>query len=165
MNKILYTPRIQPDETLYSYIARCHFLWGGANHRQTSVNFFGRLGVCLNQCLPTEVSNISKHADYPADYLVNKHTFLPLFDAMSAGSSILKQAMLGSDGKVLANASGVSQLRKAELTHSKFCPVCFDADVEKIGVGYWHLMHQFFGVKSCYCHGCKLIEININPRL
>jgi predicted DNA-binding protein YlxM (UPF0122 family) len=164
MNVCNYTPRIQPDETLYSYLARCHFLWGGANHRTTSLEWFNRQGVHLNQCLPTEVPNISKFADYPIEYLLRHHTFLPLFDAMSASSSDLKQSMLSCGGQTLANASGISQLGKAELTNSKICPVCFNADIERIGVGYWHLMHQFLGVRSCYCHGCKLIENVINPR-
>ena len=165
MNASVYTPRIQQDETLYSYIARCHLLWGGSNQRQTSMDFFGRKGVCLNQCLPTEVSNIAKHADYPVDYLLSKHTFLPLFDLMSANSSDLKQAMLRCGGYTLGNASGVSQLGKADLINSKFCSKCIKADLEKIGVGYWHLMHQFPGIKCCHLHGCCLVERKINPRV
>jgi len=165
VNASVYTPRIQQDETLYSYIARCHLLWGGSNQRQTSMDFFGRKGVCLNQCLPTEVSNIAKHADYPVDYLLSKHTFLPLFDLMSANSSDLKQAMLRCGGYTLGNASGVSQLGKADLINSKFCSKCIKADLEKIGVGYWHLMHQFPGIKCCHLHGCCLVERKINPRV
>lgn len=164
MNKILYTPRIQTDETLYSYIARCHLLWGGSNHRLTSMDFFGRKGVCLNQCLPTEVSNIAKHIDYSVDYLLSKHTFLPLFASMSVNSPDLKKSMLRCGGQALANASGVSQLGKADLINSKFCPVCLKADLERIGVGYWHLMHQFPGVKSCYQHGYRLVERKFDPR-
>jgi predicted DNA-binding protein YlxM (UPF0122 family) len=157
-------PRIQNDETLYSYLARCHFLWGQTNPRLTSLDWFGRKGVCLNQCLPTEVSSIAKHADYPVDYLLSKHTYLPLFAAMNVDGGDLKQAMLGRGGLGLANASGISQLGKAELTNSKFCPECFIADIEKVGVGYWHLIHQFPGVKSCHAHGCRLVERKLNPR-
>jgi predicted DNA-binding protein YlxM (UPF0122 family) len=145
-------------------MARCHFLWGQTNPRLTSKDWFGRLGVCLNQCLPLEVSNIAMHANYPIEYLLGKHTFLPLFEAFAGDSSSIRQGMLGGNGKVLANASGISQLSHAELMLSKVCPVCFAMDVENIGVGYWHLMHQFPGLKCCHIHGCCLVERKVNPR-
>jgi predicted DNA-binding protein YlxM (UPF0122 family) len=157
-------PRIQNDETLYSYLARCHFLWGQTNPRLTSLDWFGRKGVCLNQCLPLEVNNIAMHSNYPAAYLLSKHTFLPLFEAFVGDSSSVRQGMLGNHGKALANASGVPQLSRAELMYSKICPICFAMDVEKIGVGYWHLMHQFPGLKCCHLHGCCLVERKVNPR-
>jgi DNA-binding CsgD family transcriptional regulator len=164
MSTTLNSTRIQKGETLYSYISRCHFLWGGANPRLTSQDWFGRQGVSLNQCLPTEVTHIAKFANYPVDQLLNQHTFFPLFNTLNVHSSRLKKAMLGNNGKALANASGMSQLRKSDLTASNVCPHCFKLDCDRIGVGYWHLFHQFPGVKCCYKHGCRLITTHLNPR-
>ncbi len=164
MSTTLNTPRIQPDETLYSYIARCQFLWAGTNYRSTSFDWFGKEGVCIDQCIPTHVKAISDHALCECSSLIFNHTAFPLHRLFNRRHEALKQAMLSDYSLRVANLSCASHLAQAELNVSKYCPLCLEEDLAKLGVAYWHLSHQITGVNACWKHQCELLVQPYNAR-
>lgn len=164
MSTTLYTPRIQPDETLYSYLARCQQLWGVCNSRLVSKDWFGRASVSINQLLPTEVGNIAKYAHYKPGFLLREHTLFHLFSCYCKRSAELEQVMLGSGGLALGNTATLSHLGLSETGYSNCCPECLADDIKRLGCGYWHLTHQFTGVKVCHIHKCALVRIQTSHR-
>ncbi|WP_194757155.1 TnsD family Tn7-like transposition protein [Aliidiomarina indica] len=164
MSIALYAPRIQPDETLYSYVARCQHVWGMRNSRSLAKDWFGRESVSINQVLPIEISKIANWSDYETNYLLSKHTLLDLYGIFTGRNTELKRVMLGSNALSLANTSTLSQLGHKSVGYSCICPICYNSDVARIGVGYWHLIHQFNGVTACPTHQCELVESRTDSR-
>ena len=164
MSRILYTPRIQPDETLFSYVARCHWLWGDVSYKDTSLEWFGYEGGCLNQLLPSHIQDISCHSEYGIDYLLHNHTAYPLHVLYNARHEALKAAMCGAGDMNIANLSCSPQLAFGSLIQSNFCPECAKEDMTKIGIAYWHLSHQLWGVNACFKHGRELTSVPFNHR-
>lgn len=164
MNTALYTPRIQPDETVYSYVARCQHIWGIVNSRSIARDWFGRASVSINQVLPIEINKIAGWSDYETGYLLSEHTLLDLYGIFTNRRTELRSVMLGSKALSLANISALSHLGHKSVGYSRVCPVCYSNDVKRIGIGYWHLIHQFNGVTACPFHQCKLIELQTDSR-
>lgn len=164
MNTALYTPRIQPDETVYSYVARCQHIWGIRNSRTIAKEWFGRVSVSINQVLPIQINRIASWSDYETGYLLSEHTLLDLYGIFTSRKTGLRTVMLGSRALSLSNISALSHLGHKSFSYSCVCPVCYSNDVERIGIGYWHLIHQFNGVTACPTHQCKLIEFQTNSR-
>jgi len=161
---MLYTPRIQPDETLFSYVARCQWLWGESSYASTSVDWFGYEGGCLNQLLPSHIQDISRHSEYDVEHLLHNHTAYPLHVLYNARHDALKASICGRGDANNANLSCSPQLAFGSSTQSNYCPECAREDESKIGIAYWHLSHQLWGVNACYKHGCNLVCLPINPR-
>lgn len=156
MATTLNAPQIQSDETLYSYIARCQWLWGETSYERTSIDWFGRKGICLNQCLPCHIERIGYHSEYEVEYLLNNHTAFPLHFSFNSRSEELKKSMCSSLVRNVANQSCSPQLSFGSYTQSRFCPKCVDEDEANTGIAYWHLSHQIWGLCACYKHGCRL---------
>ena len=164
MTTTLNTPRIQPDETLFSYIARCHWLLGDASYADTSLDWFDYKGVCLNQLLPSHIQDISRLCEYTVEHLLHNHTAYPLHVLYNARHDALKASICGRGDANNANLSCSPQLSFGSLTKSNYYPECAKEDVSKIGMAFWHLSHQLWGVSACYKHGCELISVPFNPR-
>jgi hypothetical protein len=164
MTTTLNTPRIQPDETLYSYVARCQWLWGESSYARTSVDWFGYEGACLNQCLPSHIQDVSHHSGYGIDYLLHNHTAYPLHIAFNARHDELKDSMCGGNEGNIANLSCSPQLSFGVFKQNRYCPECALEDKIHLGISYWHLSHQLWGMSACYKHGCDLVNLSFNPR-
>lgn len=164
MPTTLNLPQIQNDETLYSYVARCQWLWGETLYARTSADWFGLKGVCLNQCLPRHIQQISFHSGYRINYLLLNHTAFPLYSIYHAKAESLRELMCSSVIGNIANQSCSPQLSFGSFTKSKYCPECIREDEERVGVAYWHLSHQLWGVHACSTHGCRLISVPFDPR-
>ncbi|RTE85506.1 hypothetical protein EYQ95_11350 [Lysobacter sp. N42] len=134
------------------------------NSRVVARDWFGRDSVSINQELPTELSKISEGADYDLDYLLSHHTLYNIYAHFTNQSEKLKRLMLGSNAQSLANVSMISQLGASSHDISNVCPLCYAEDIERIGVGYWRLNHQFYGVKACAKHGCELVAQRVDSR-
>ncbi|WP_334064309.1 TnsD family Tn7-like transposition protein [Alteromonas genovensis] len=164
MNTVLYAPRIQPDETIYSYLARYQFLWGIKNSRVVSRQWFGRASVSINQLLPCELQSVASLSDYTPTLLLHKHTLFDLFCCFTKRRIELEKVMIGNSALALANRATLAHLGCRELARSKFCPECYREDVQRMGCGYWHLSHQATGVRACHIHKCGLISQETSSR-
>ena len=43
----------------------------------------------------------------------------------------------------------------------RFCPRCFNDELERLGEGYWHRLHQIPGVLVCEKHHCTLLDSTV----
>lgn len=164
MNTTLNTPPIQDEETLYSYVARCQWLWGESSYSRTSNDWFGYEGVCINQCLPSHISEIAENSGYDIEYLLLNHTAFPLHGVFNARSEELKFSMCNGSGGNIANQSCSPQLSFGSFSQSRYCPECVREDEARLGIAYWHLSHQIWGQCACYKHGCRLEVLPFDPR-
>jgi len=164
MSTMLYTPRIQPDETLYSYVARCQHIWGISNSRTIARDWFGRAAVCINQVLPIEIKKIAEWSDYEPSYLLTNHTLLDLYGIFTGRKTEIESVMLDGTAASLANVSTLAQVGLKSVGYSCVCPICYANDVARIGIGYWHLTHQFNGVTACPNHQCTLVQSRTDSR-
>lgn len=152
---------ILPDETIYSYLARLHGLWGESNHRMTSQRWLGKSGASVDQRLPVGLEHLSEKAGISVDKLLYEHTCYPLFAAYATFPLKLKLAMLTGHAASIANLSNVAQSRLRQFNQHRFCSECLEEDLHNYGVGYWHLAHQFSGVSACIVHGATLDHVPI----
>lgn len=42
----------------------------------------------------------------------------------------------------------------------KYCPECVHNDLDEFGVAYWHRSHALPFIRSCWRHGCDLVELD-----
>ena len=164
MSTTLNPPNIQVDETLYSYLARCQWLWGYTNHNNVSKDWFGKAGICLSQCLPCHLNDFINNTGWLLDGLIESHTAIPLHVSFNVRYELLRGALANSHQGCVANLACAPQLASGYQGQSFVCPECMREDIERIGVAYWHLTHQLWGVRACYKHHCLLHALPFNPR-
>ena len=157
-------PPIYSDETIYSYVARLHIYWSETNHRATAIRWLGKAPINVDQRLPIGISHVAEKAGYSPDYLLQDHTFFPLFAQFVSNPKKLATAMLSNCGNNLANTSHVAQAGIQKLGGSWYCPDCVEQDKRHLGVAYWHLSHQLHGVSSCPVHGIRLVHTDLSTR-
>jgi transposase-like protein len=114
--------------------------------------------------LPIEIKKIAGWSGYEIGHLLSEHTLLDLYGIFTGRKTELRSVMLGSKALSLANMSALSHLGHKSIGYSCVCPICYSYDAERIGIGYWHLIHQFNGVKACPSHQCKLIDFPTDSR-
>ncbi|WP_417437195.1 TnsD family Tn7-like transposition protein [Idiomarina abyssalis] len=158
--------KLLPDETVYSYLARLHGLWGESNYRHTAFRWLGKNSASIDQRLPLGLSQLANTTGIDVCQLLYSHTFFPIFAAYSAAPDELRKSILSGYGAAISNLSNVSQSGLARLNDSYYCPECLEEDIRVYGVAYWHLEHQFAGVNACVRHGTVLLAADtISSRL
>jgi len=162
---LLNTGAILPCETIYSYVARLHGLWGESNYRDTAFRWLGKYAASIDQKLPVGLTHLAYASNNDPLKLLNDHTFFPIFAAWSADPRRLMRAMLSTNGASVGNLSNVSQSGLSDLNTSRYCPVCVEVDKNEYGVAYWHLDHQFTGVMACVTHGVSLCHVESSSRI
>lgn len=155
----LNSTAILRDETIYSYLARLHGLWGESNYRLTSERWLGKFGASVDQRLPIGLQHLSEVSGIPVNILLYEHTCYPLFAAYSHSPMKLKQAMLTGHAASIANLSNVAQSGLRQFNQHRYCPECLEEDLHNYGVGFWHLTHQMSGVSACIVHGATLNHV------
>ena len=146
-----------PDETIYSFLARLRVYSGGASHRNASLLWLGQYGLSLDQKLATHLAYFAEQTNLSSELLLNGHTYYPLFSLAGNDPKKLKEVMLIGPSYRLGNEAKISQSGLKALSNDKYCLSCIEADKSKYGVAYWHLSHQFTGIKSCQIHQTLLI--------
>jgi hypothetical protein len=152
------TTPVLPDETIYSLVSRLAGLRVNSNARVFNEKWLGHYGVSISQQLPLGLLYLKKFTGCKAQYLLEEHSYFPLYSMSIANPQKLKEIMLGNYGLNLANTANISQLRYASNNCNKYCAECVRQDVDLYGVAYWHLAHQFNGVNCCVYHGLKLFN-------
>ena len=162
---LLNTATILPSETIYSYVARLHGLWGESNYRDTAFRWLGKSSASVDQKLPVGLTHLANASNNDPLKLLNEHTFFPIFAAHSGNPNRLGNALLCNNGSPVGNLSNVSQSGLAGFNTSRYCPACIEVDKHEYGVAYWHLEHQFTGVMACVTHGLLLCYKESSPRI
>lgn len=150
-------PQWLPNESVYSLISRYHRLSGHVDPALTSKIL---LGASVNggqhdfPCGLKHFSKITKGVYGSIDSIIRNRTILPYFlpfkdkNIESDAFTAMRSPSIGS----LKYRLGILTSRFGANHPLKICIHCREDDINKFGVPYWHLDHQYPGVWICLKH-------------
>ena len=156
-----FLPRWQPDETLFSLAARYHCLSGHVAGRHTSKILFGSPRAGYQHDLPSGIDHFVRVTNSfygQSSQIIRNRTLLPYYLAF-------KDRRVARDSLASMRSQRIGHLKYrlgiltsgARAHHPlRACSKCAEEDRSKIGVGYWHLNHQFPGILVCPIHNQPL---------
>jgi hypothetical protein len=156
-----FLPEPQPDELLYSILARHHRRLGISRSRWTSATAFGDRNhtavIDLPGGLDRLLTNFPKGSRYSVEDLIARHTLAPLHVAFGSVTQrdCLVEAMCGS-ASVARGHAGVAASKFPQPAFLRYCPACFVEEVRSGEDPYWHRLHQVPWVEVCPKHGIFL---------
>jgi len=131
-----------PDEILYSRIIRyCKI--NGLSKAQAYLKLFGKRKIIINPRLPGHIKNFENHGFGCSQIIIENQTcykfFINLFPTLKL--QLFKSMLFGNASQVIRNAQ-VTNFKVSDDFTLKYCKSCISEDLKKIGVSYWHLVHQ-----------------------
>jgi hypothetical protein len=138
-------PRPLHDELLWSVICRYYEKMGKPPINPFSIEVWGvrtQPGVLVTQYLEDIASHFPPSLGITESSLRTKNT----------------------TWQFECNWSPASKEKPSATTHLKSCPACRKSDMERVGVAYWHRIHQLDGVTHCLKHKARL-EISKRPAI
>ena len=146
-----------PDESLFSYVSRCHVSSGAIRDEVTCRRFFGHAYQGSSHDFPARLNHFvgaTKAELGSAREIFWNRTLIPYY--LATRGPLDRSRELG-----FARESGLGHVKaRLGLLASRFggahplksCPSCESVDRETYGVAYWHLSHQYPGVWLCVKH-------------
>ena len=157
-------PPAFPDEILFSRIIR-HFTLSGMTTADYLFTTLGNHKVSIHPYLTAGLDKFSKLSQENPTQLLNEQTLAPLFiHFLPSYASTILLGLISTNAKDAIRACQLVCVRDKESLSIKYCPACAKADVENVGVSYWHRSHQIPGIESCSSHQVKLIHFPLNGR-
>jgi len=151
-----------PDESLYSYMARHHRMWGDRQAVETIKAFFGTAtGRSLHDDLrPIDVLVARTQGRIgDARRIYHHHTHLKFYKLIFSDSELRSmESGRGTPNSALKFPMGLWTGHFHEYHPLKACVRCMQCDVEQYGMTYWRLEQQFPGMWVCLEHGNVLQE-------
>lgn len=153
-----------PDELLYSVIARYHLRTSNESPKWTFREIFGTENVIPTIDLPSHLEALairSKLQGMSADDWINRHTYFPFYAPFlpKERANRLRKLMKGRDGSGIHALVGITASTLDRLNRLRFCPSCYEQDIQRYGEPYWHRIHQLPGIYLCRQHQMILHEI------
>lgn len=156
-------PRYIEGESIYSFVAQINRYSVDTSGQQTNLRLFQNRYVRLHPVLPAHIEHIASSASLnPFHLLLNGTGYsLHAFALNQANARHdLMLSMLGPEGGNVIRAARQAAGKLSFGVYLKLCPSCLHQDEELHGNGYWHTIHQLYGVSVCPIHGEKLSVIN-----
>lgn len=164
----LLFPALQPEELLYSAIARYGDMLGnpgvsplwrslygsGTGAARPEVEICGPLSSLLDRLPPGH--------GLTADVIISRHTLVPYytFSRSAEDADRIKKKLSGYKFGRSTPRADVWKLKSPE--YLQFCSECVEQDVKgSIGSPYWRRAHQLLGVLVCPEHGIPLFESRV----
>jgi hypothetical protein len=155
-----------PDESLFSLLARFHWLTGNRLASDTCRMLFGRARQGCQHDLPSYLDELVRRTSGAlgdADSLVCQRTILPFYLPFKS-ADIAADAVAALQSGAAASLKyrlGVLSSRFRANHPLKVCPLCMECDEAMHGVTYWHLPHQYPGVWVCPRHSVPLLQSTV----
>jgi hypothetical protein len=161
--ELLVLPKLAPDETIFSLLARAHCLGGYENATATSRIVFGDDRAAMLFDFPRRLTALSAHLPEPLANparLASDATCLPFFTRFRDRSVMERaiQKMCGQSVAALKDDLGLRACSSGPLSAVKACLDCIVEDTTRLGAAYWHRVHQLPGVTMCTLHRVPLVQ-------
>jgi len=156
VEKIGPLPSLAPGETLYSWGAKTHALWGWSA-RQTSLALFGTLRTSHSHAIPpglTYLARATADALGPSRALLAERTVLAAYLPFVAAEKRwqIEQAFLDGQASRARMLLGMRST-KTNVTHApRYCETCAQEDRSELGYSRWLVKHQLPGSWLCRVH-------------
>ncbi|WP_230986962.1 TnsD family Tn7-like transposition protein [Cohnella fermenti] len=153
-----------PDELVYSVIARYHLRTNNESPKWTLREIYGTENVIPTIDLPSHLEELAMRSELQgmsADDWLDQHTFFPYYAPFLPQDRTiqLRALMKSSNGSGIHALVGITASTIDRLKQLRFCPSCYDEDIQRYGEPYWHRIHQLPGVFLCPEHQMILHEI------
>jgi hypothetical protein len=130
--------------------------------RDTIYQLFGDKSQASSTIIPSRLGALSEKAGINFDLLLNGHTIFPFLTTFAAQKNIdtvtdiLKNNQKGAFYSLLGL---FNYCVKPE--YLRFCPLCYQEELQNFGEAYWHRLHQTPGALACEKHFIRLIDSKI----
>ena len=148
-------PCIEAAETLYSWSAHVHRLWGSVSAAQTSLRLYGHTHVTRQHELACRLERVVGHfcGTLSLGEILRRHTILQAYSPflpVKTWQAALDQAVVGSPYWA---RSLLATSRARPVQHPlRLCPRCVEEDGQSLGRATWRTLHQLPGVCCCLQH-------------
>lgn len=162
---ISFFPSPYPDELWYSVICRYHVHSGNSCAKHTMRQLYGDNFSAPSLMLCGAINTLL--AQLPQGFLsakdvVMQHTFFPYyarFFPTQRKRSTYAYAVNGNPTAV--HRMGISQTNGKHCSVMRYCPVCYQEDLQLYGEPYWHRSHQLPDMQICTKHRCWLVDTDV----
>lgn len=164
---ISFFPKPYPDEILYSIIARYHIRSGNLSPKITLEELFNSRNTAATVDLPSNltslIQNIQLISNYQVEDFIYKYTLYPFYSAFlpPARANKVMESMKALSGGDIHTRAGIMASSITMPRYFRFCPKCFEEDLQNYGEPYWHRLHQTPGVLACPMHGYLLQDSTV----
>lgn len=149
-------PTPYPDELIYSVIARYAVHNGILSPKYLTEELFNKRSLTPTYDLPSHLDKLASYlpAQYDALILINQHTLLPLYQPFQPETVIryALQALKNEKYQSLHTKLGKNASRIKSLSFFRFCPFCWEEQIEQYGEVYWKRSWQITGYEYCTKH-------------
>jgi|SRR5260221_1387847 len=164
-----YFPTPLEDELLYSVLARyaCDRSFK-TSHAQRSI-LLGRPSLFITYDLPRRINYLTSilppGCSHTADGFINLNTMFPFYSASLAPERVIaaRQSMREEITRS-THRTWIKQFSSERISFLRYCPICFQEDVERHGFAFWHRSHHFPALDICTIHQVWLEDSEVSIR-
>lgn len=149
-------------EILYSTIARYHYYSGNLSLKETLREIFGSESVIPSVEFPSRLAYLTDQLPKaPAlgwKHFLEYNTMLPFYAPFLPSERLkeIKRGMQNDLGRKIYTQIGYVAGGKCRTDSLKYCPLCVNDDLQKLGESYFRRLHQLQGILICPVHHCLL---------
>lgn len=165
-----FLPPLYPDELLYSFLARIHWLTCSESPTLTMEELFGDRHISAGVALQTNLADLCKHfplqRELTPEKLMNDATLFPyltFFQSKKIRKWAFAKLVKGKAGDVHIRLGLVAGVVKLPI-YMRYCPKCRLEMLAEQRELYWMRSHQLPGVLVCPFHrGVPLMNSTVCP--
>lgn len=167
---INFLPELYENELFYSVIARYRTKCGMVSGRALIEDLFGRYIVITSSNFPLYIKdfirNLPPSSKIVAKEIIEKHTTFRFYTSFLSEekTKLIYQTMEdGRNGSKLniEQRLGFGGSKVHKPNYLRYCPICFQEDIDTLGESYWRTNHQIIGVFYCSKHQVLLKESSV----
>lgn len=162
-----FLPIIFQDELLVSIFSRYKNMCGMTSKQAFEKDLFdrleGRKSVWLPQNLSAFVANLPPNSKITVEELIQNHTMYPYYTAFLSNekSNSIFDCMTRKSGKAIESMVGLGGNKVKPSNVLRYCPLCFQIDMERYGESCWRRLPQIPGAIYCPIHEVLYKDSNV----
>ena len=154
-----------PDELIYSVIARYAIHNGILSPKYLTEELFNNRNLTPTYDLPSHLDRLASYLPdhYDALTLINQHTLLPIYQPFQP-DTVMRYAvhvLQGEQYQSLHTKLGKNASRIKSVNFFRFCPHCWQEQMEQYGEVYWKRSWQITGYEYCIKHESALFVSSV----
>ncbi|WP_148347412.1 TnsD family Tn7-like transposition protein [Clostridium butyricum] len=159
---INFLPPIYEDELLYSVVSRYKRRAGIYKKKAISREFYELEQGVISVILPVHLNKFCNQlpitSKIKAEDVLNNNTEYEFYTKFLSYEKCnqIKEYMLRDESPNILMITGLMGSKVKINKYLKYCPLCINEDIKKLGESYWRRKHQYMGVLICEEHKCLL---------
>lgn len=153
------------NELIYSVIARYAVHNGILSPKYLTEELFNNRNLTPTYDLPSHLDRLASYLpdQYNALTLISQHTLLPIYQIFQTDTVMryAVQALRSEQYQSLHNKLGKNASRIKSVSFFRFCPNCWQDQMEQYGEVYWKRNWQITGYEYCTKHQQPLFMSSI----